>query len=305
MIVAGAGVVAVGARMSRYGRRHTARIIERPAQLADESFVLFLRPFEEDQKLYKVRLASSRSLRASMTTPVSSTYEEGMVRLLRRRFGPVVAVGQPGEKLPLPGADRFYLPLDDWQPVVSDLIGRARLVVLIPGTSPGALWELTEAARLLKPVQLLLFVYGDETSYRRFQDAVPQAFVDRAEQLRSEGKVPATAPDFPDYPPLHDPTADGTMLGLQGIIHFDSTWTPRFVRCDRTAVKTLTWAGLPHKIYRKQLKPIFERVEQELPGEASSRFLGRRRLEARRRVRVRRPGGGIEGGVPRSDESGN
>ncbi|MEJ8653583.1 hypothetical protein WKI65_37450 [Streptomyces sp. MS1.AVA.3] len=79
-----------------------------------------------------------------------------MVRQFRRRFGRVVAVGQPGERLPLPGADRFYLPLDDWQPVVSDLIGRARLVILIAGTGPGTLWELTEAARLLRPEQLLL-----------------------------------------------------------------------------------------------------------------------------------------------------
>lgn len=45
MIAAGAGTVALGAGLSRYGRRHTARLIECPAQLMDQSFALFLRPF--------------------------------------------------------------------------------------------------------------------------------------------------------------------------------------------------------------------------------------------------------------------
>ncbi|MFD0169517.1 hypothetical protein ACFVJH_36110 [Streptomyces decoyicus] len=306
MVAAGAGTVALGAGLSRYGRRHTARVIECPAQLVDHSFVLFLRPFEEDPRLYKVRRAASKSLRVQMTVPVSGTVEEGMVRQFRRRFGRVVAVGQPGERLPLPGADRFYLPLDDWQPVVSDLIGRARLVIIIAGTGPGTLWELTEAARLLRPEQLLLLVYGDEEAYRRFQEALPQAFAERARKLRSEEKAAALAPDLPDYPPLHDPTADGTLTGLQGIIHFDSAWTPTFVRCDRTAVKALTAAGTAWKIHRNQIKPVLDRVEQRLPAKPPTHLPGtpdKRRRDGHKHPPAGKPQGSAGGEAPRTDGS--
>ncbi|MBQ0986798.1 hypothetical protein KBZ10_20230 [Streptomyces sp. F63] len=285
MIAAGAVAVALGARLSRHGRRHTARIIERPEELADNSFVLFLRPFEEDRKLYEVKAANTRSLRARYSAPISRTYEEEIVWSLRRRFGRVVAVGRPGERLPLPGAHRFYLPLDDWQPVVSDLIGRARLVVLVAGTGPGTLWELTEAVRLLPPGQLLLLVFGDEAAYRRFQECVPEVFADRAEELRREGGEPVPAPAFPDYPPLCDPATGITQRGLRGIIHFGPDWTPAFVRYDFTAVRALTLTGKLLKAKRTQLDPVLRRTEQGLPEAVPPRRAGVRWPVQRRRDR--------------------
>ncbi|MGW7521799.1 hypothetical protein ACWGJ2_40165, partial [Streptomyces sp. NPDC054796] len=226
------------------------------------------------------------------------TYEEEMVWTFRRRFGRLVAVGQPGERLPLPGAQRFYLPLHGWQPVVSELIGRARLVVLVAGTGPGTLWELTEAVRLLTPEQLLPLVMGDERAYRRFQEAVPGAFAERAQQLRAEGTEPVPAPVFPDYPSLHDPMFSGTLLGLQGIIHFDSAWVPTVTRVDVTAVRALTSTGRVLKTQRKQLRPVLTHVARRLPGEAPSRLTGGRRWL--RGLRVGAPRGSVEG----TDEEG-
>jgi hypothetical protein len=57
------------------------------------------------------------------------------------QFGRVIAVGRPGEKLPFPGAEKVYLPGEGWQPIVSELISRARLAVLIAAPGPGTLWD--------------------------------------------------------------------------------------------------------------------------------------------------------------------
>lgn len=43
-----------------------------------------------------------------------------------RSLGRVIAVGQPGEHLPQIGAERGYLPLDDWKDTVSNLIQGTR-----------------------------------------------------------------------------------------------------------------------------------------------------------------------------------
>jgi hypothetical protein len=261
LLFLGAAAVFGGGWLSRQGRRHTARIIQRPEEIAARSYVLYLRPFYEDRKLYEIRRPSAnRGFVVHYGSPVSRTWEELLVTTFRR-YGRVVAVGQPGEPLPLPGAERFYLPLDDWQPVVSELIRRARLVVLVAGDGPGTLWELTEAVRLLPPEQLVLPVYDDEDGYERFRVSVPQAFADRAEQLGAGAKP---VPAFPDYPPAQRPGLK-VVAGMRGIVHFDPDWTPRFVRIDLSAVRARTDAGRARKVGRLQVAPLLARIEQRLP----------------------------------------
>ncbi|WP_143064610.1 hypothetical protein [Streptomyces colonosanans] len=262
MIAAGLMAVFMGARLSRYGRRHTARVIKDPVELPDRAFTLFLRPFEDDKFLYGVKSASTRSLRRRLETPVSRTREEVLVWTFRRRFGRIVAVGQPGERLPLPGAHRFYLPLNNWKPVVSDLVKRARLVILVAGTGPGTLWELTEVVRLLPPERLLVLVLSDEAGYERFREAVPKSFENRAKELRDSGDLPVTAPPFPEYPALRDPDTPTKWIGLQGLIHFSSSWQPTFTRADPTAVWALTLQGRVRKVHRRQILPVLKRTAE-------------------------------------------
>ncbi|MFF4209034.1 hypothetical protein ACFYZE_06635 [Streptomyces sp. NPDC001796] len=255
-------------------------MIKNPAELPDESFTLFLRPFEDDEFLYGVKPASTRSLRLRLQTPNSRTREEEVVWTFRRRFGRVVAVGQPGERLPLPGAHRFYLPLNDWKPAVSDLIRRARLVTLVAGTGPGTLWELTEAVRLLPPERLLLLVLSDEAGYERFREAVPKTFEDRARELREKGELPARAPSFPPYPALRNPDTKLTWIGVQGLIHFSSAWEPTFTRADPTAVRALTLQGRVRKVYRKQMLPVLKSVAENSISTTHSRTTDGRRAGA-------------------------
>jgi len=57
-------------------------------------------------------------------------------------FGPFVAIGEPGERLPDLGAARAYFSDHEWQAAVLDWIGRARTIVIIVGKTRWVTWEL-------------------------------------------------------------------------------------------------------------------------------------------------------------------
>ncbi|MFI6694658.1 hypothetical protein ACIBLA_23425 [Streptomyces sp. NPDC050433] len=268
-ICAGGAALYAGRRLSRHGRRHITRVFHSPLKLGPEPFVLFLRPFAEDRKTFQAGTAFvGRSSALSMfmglglENPSSRTVEEWISRTFQR-FAKLLAVGQPGEKLPLPGADKLYLPLDAWQPVVSELIRRARLVVLVATPGPGTLWEFTEAVRLLPPARLVLLVLAEaappngSSTYDRFRQAVPEAFATRDPRLQP--------PRLPDCPPLQHPDRLTWEPAVRGIVHFDAAWTPEFLRLDPTALRALTHLGKVRKLARTQLEPLLVRLQRTLP----------------------------------------
>ncbi len=260
------GIVAVftGSRLSRFGRRHTARLVKDAGALEPQSYILYLRPFDLDDELYRIKPVPVLNPIRRMHTPHSRTWEEHMVWHLRFKLGPVVAVGRPGERLPLAGARRFYLPLNDWKPTVSDAIRKARLVVLATGTSEGTLWEFTEVVRLLPPERLLVTVFTDEPEYDRFRAAARAAFAARAAELQGEEARRLATFRWPAYPPLKKPDALTRVAGTRGYIVFGRDWTPEFVRIDPSAVRALTLAGRNHAMTRRQVNPLMRRIKRGL-----------------------------------------
>jgi hypothetical protein len=84
-------------------------------------------------------------------------------------FRPLIAMGQPGELLlGGSGASRTYLPLDDWQDTVQELIDNARLVISGAGPESGTVWEYVEVLRRREPSRLILLVTNLE-DYQRFK----------------------------------------------------------------------------------------------------------------------------------------
>ncbi|MBV9162835.1 MAG: hypothetical protein JO281_15090 [Pseudonocardiales bacterium] len=74
-----------------------------------------------------------------------------------KQLGPVVTVGRPDEELPAtPYIARDYLPEDDWQQHVLDLISCAQLVIVHIGTSEGLAWELEQLIRQGKPEKIVI-----------------------------------------------------------------------------------------------------------------------------------------------------
>jgi hypothetical protein len=74
--------------------------------------------------------------------------------------GPVVAVGRPGEPLHELGAARLYVAHEAWQGEVRSLMGRATLVVVRVGSSPGVLWEIDQVLERV-PRRVVFAVIGD------------------------------------------------------------------------------------------------------------------------------------------------
>jgi hypothetical protein len=120
--------------------------------------VVYLRPFEEDERRFDMLPVGRRiGGRAVMQASHPESHERRIARVLRR-IGPVVAVGAPGDSLAPLGAARLYLADDEWQKKVEELVRGAAAIVLVPETSEGTRWEVTEVARWVDPRRVLMIV---------------------------------------------------------------------------------------------------------------------------------------------------
>jgi hypothetical protein len=93
-----------------------------------------------------------------------------------RPFGPLVAIGKPGEALPQLGASRNYYSDADWQDAALALMRDALLIVVIAGVSPGLRWELEAIARAGHQSKLLVVI--PEPHRRRRWDVITQELRD-------------------------------------------------------------------------------------------------------------------------------
>lgn len=95
-----------------------------------------------------------RSFRDDMTPLIRSrewqeffTLEEAAERELSF-YGPVIAIGRPGEALPPPGVAREYVSNEAWQRRIKEFIAEARLIVVILGSGEGLEFEYRALAEL-------------------------------------------------------------------------------------------------------------------------------------------------------------
>jgi hypothetical protein len=87
-----------------------------------------------------------------------------------RPFGPLVAIGKPGETLPQLGASRNYYSGSEWQAAALELMREAVLIVVIAGLSPGLRWELEALAHAGHQSKLLVLM--PEPTLRRVYPAL-------------------------------------------------------------------------------------------------------------------------------------
>ncbi len=96
--------------------------------------VLLLRGFADD----------FHPLPTRETGPMSR--ETTLEEMLCQKFsacGPMVAVGRPGERIPPLGAARAYIPDEQWQATVQQIVEQAQYVVVVLGRlTPGLYWEM-------------------------------------------------------------------------------------------------------------------------------------------------------------------
>ncbi|WP_404870035.1 transferase [Kitasatospora griseola] len=152
LVLLPAGLAALGAGflILRRTRPRSARPAARALQADGRRPVLYLRSFADDGTAARIDDWVALNLHSR---------EEQLAAALAA-FGPVIAVGRPGEPLPLLGAARFYLPLDDWQPTILHLMDLSRLIVLRVGTGAGLRWEIEQAVATQPAGKLVLLTPG-------------------------------------------------------------------------------------------------------------------------------------------------
>lgn len=277
----GTWVFLYGRLLIKRGKRHTARIIGSFTELVYTRYVLYLRPFAQDEAMFKMplKLIGGGNSGTAIFLLSGLTQEEYLVRRFRG-IGRVVAIGDPHEDLPLPGATRGYLPLEDWQGPVGGLIRGAHVVALAAGQGTGTVWEFTEAAHVMDLRRLILLVYCDEEEYTAFRDLVAVEYARRfpaVEQWRS----------LPELPAFKRKTSYGEFsrrkvlwLGgrkrvkaleewdfpLKGVVVFDENRVGEFRRFDPGAVPltSLKRGWSLSRMIKRQLNPVLAELA-ELP----------------------------------------
>jgi len=114
--------------------------------------VLLLRSFGDDSLRLSRAARWSRDLRRQALT------FELLIAQELTPFGPIVAIGKPGERLAPLGAARDYVEDGVWRDAVQARMRAAAVVVLIVGTSEGLAWELARL-RDLRQLHKLILVF--------------------------------------------------------------------------------------------------------------------------------------------------
>ncbi|MEV5595667.1 hypothetical protein [Streptomyces sp. NPDC052496] len=231
LMPAGGLLFARGRKTFLRARRHRARVIPGPEVLKPGSYVLYLRPFEDDRRrtaLHEVPLPGA--VGGVMGFAMSRRSAEEHITDALRPVGPLIAVGEPGETLPHVGAARMELPVEPrnaWRAPVHRLMRRSRLTVLTLGTSESALWELKEALSVLPPQRLVLFLPPMENAtYARIRAAADAwALQEPAAPSGTRGAARVPAARLPARPGR---LSTDDCEPVQGIVRFAPDGTPAF-----------------------------------------------------------------------------
>jgi len=147
-LLGGIGLFGVADVPVRVGRRLIIRQARKLLDQDDRPICLLLRSFSEDRRTIRVRRTTGQHL---FIERLSLRRREGFEELLAWSLwpcGPVVAVGEPGTRLPPLGAARLYFSDANWQAEVRSMMTEAKHVALILGRGPSLLWEVEQLSNL-------------------------------------------------------------------------------------------------------------------------------------------------------------
>src|SRR5262249_55536794 len=145
-------------------------------------------------------------------------------------FGPVIAIGRPGEALPPVGAARAYVPEgEDWKEKVRELSEQSAWTVMVLGGSQGFQWEVEMVLTLGCPEKVLIVLPPlTATLLQPRWEVLRQVFRDHGREL----------------PSAFDPE---TVL-----VRFSSNWDPAFA-FGRGLIR-VGWLGSGMKQYQTFLR---------------------------------------------------
>jgi hypothetical protein len=136
----------------------------KPIDLDKDKFVLYLRSFKEDD-VTKSSL-SNNWIYGPLCYANLTTEEEDLARTVRK-YGDLVAVGNPNEKTIYLGAKRIYYKDNEWKQAVLKGIENSKLIILRAGATPNFIWELEQVLLLPNKKKVLIMLPNDEMQYLR------------------------------------------------------------------------------------------------------------------------------------------
>ena len=128
----------LSAGLRSLGRWVSRQSFERQVGRDQRSPILFLRAFKDDQATLPPGRLFQRLLRAELGR---RRLDHVLVEEFSR-FGPIVALGRPGERIRPFGAARVYVEHSDWQVRVHDLAVKSAHIVLVVDEGAGLAWEI-------------------------------------------------------------------------------------------------------------------------------------------------------------------
>lgn len=125
--------------------------------------ILYLHSFKDDHQ-YKSEHISYEDPRLSSVF----TLEEE-IAFAFFYAGPMVAIGNPKEKIPHAGAFRTYQSEVDWQQYIIDMLEKSKLVIVRVRDTASIRWEVNESIKRLRPEQLILIELKGPKTYQSFE----------------------------------------------------------------------------------------------------------------------------------------
>lgn len=143
----------------RFARRRAALTTREIRSLDTRAAILFLRSFEDDGIVFTSKFARFFAYWAPMTRFFrrEASFEESLVTAASV-YGPVLAIGVPGQQLRTVGAAREYASDDAWQKTVRQRMQESSAIFAIIGATEGLSWELQTVRELGLLSKLLLVV---------------------------------------------------------------------------------------------------------------------------------------------------
>jgi hypothetical protein len=154
--------------LGSYWIRLAGRLKNAPVALKAQGSVLYLRAFDDEARPFitgpssDLRQLSSRlwsSIQPRRGNPILKlTLEEFLGEAISKQLGPFIALGNPGDPLPPPGAVREYAEDFAWKNRFTELADSAICIVLSAGNSTNLDWELTQIRQRNTGSKLCVFV---------------------------------------------------------------------------------------------------------------------------------------------------
>jgi hypothetical protein len=141
----------------RFARRTWSARVKDVLRSDERQEILLLRTFTDDE----IRLRVHRGAHATLIEHLSLQGRDTLEQLLcwtAWRYGPVVAVGEPGRRLAPLGAAREFYADAEWQEAVTRWMESSAFVITIAARSQGIWWEVQRLRELSVLTKVLFLV---------------------------------------------------------------------------------------------------------------------------------------------------